>query len=423
LINEKKDFKETETEFLKRIKPSLGPEYFEKYKSDILKNSKYNAYLPYIDWIGGLYIRVLLMIIVPLVVASLISGLSGIGSGQNLLRLGIKTVLYYFSTSTIAIFVGIFFVYIFSPGSGVDVNSVQEVGTLANPVSFKDSLLNIIPVNIFEAFARANLISIIFFSLLFGFFVTKVNDRSRILISNFFSAVFEILIQLTNFIIRFLPIGLMSLSAAFVADYSGDLPKLLSLLSSLGKYFITLTFALSFHAVITLPLLLYFGFRANPWKHFKNMRSALITSCFTASSVTALPLTMYSVNKNCGVSNKVTSFILPLGASISMDGTALYTIVTVFFIAQAYGIDLSFVETFIIVATTLLASIGSSGVPLSGLLILSVVLAAVGLPVEGIGLLLIIDRILEMFRTMVNVWSDSCGAVIVAKSEGEELRV
>jgi len=423
LVNERKDFKETETVFIKRIKPSLGPEYFAKYKTDILKFSKYNSYLPYIDWIGGLYIRILLMIMVPLVVSSLISGLSGIASGYNLLGLGIKTAVYYFTTTSFAIIIGLLFVHLLHPGYGIEVNNAQDMGTLINPISFKDSLINIIPVNIFEAFAHANLISIIFFALLFGFFVTKVNDRSRILMSNFFSAASEILIQLTNFIMRLLPFGILSLTASFVAEYSGDIPKLLNLFSSLGQYFFTVVFALAFHAVITIPLIMYFGFSANPWKHFKIMRGALLTACFTSSSVTTLPLTMSSVNKNCGVSNKVSSFILPLGASISMDGTSLYAIVTVFFISQAYGIDLSIIETLIIIATTMLASIGSTGVPMSGLLMLSVVLAAVGLPVEGIGLLLVIDRILEMIRTMINVWSDSCGAIIIAKSEGEQLRI
>jgi proton glutamate symport protein len=423
LQSEKKDFKETETEFLKRIKPGLGPEYFEKYKTEILIHSKYNPYLPYVSWIGDLFLRILSMIIVPLVVSAIISGLSNIGSIQGLGRLGIKTILYYFTTSSLAIFVGLTIVNLFKPGSGADISVFGRVDGLIIQHSFRDSLMNIIPTNIFEAFARSNLISIIFFSILFGFFTTRVNDRSRILMGNFFHAVFDIMMQITHFVIRLIPFGIFALVAVFVAEYSGDMKKLSGLLNNLGKYLFTVILALSFHAIVSLPLLMKFIFGANPWKHFKAMRGALITSFFTASSIGTLPVTMNSVNRHCGVSNKVSSFTLPLGATISLDGTALYEIVAVFFIAQAYGMELSLLETVVIIATTLLASIGSSGVPMSGVLMLSIVLTAVGLPLEGIGIIAAVDRVLEMFRTTVNVWSDSCGAVIIAKSEGEELRV
>ncbi len=423
LQNEKREYKETETEFLKRIKPVLGPEYYEKYKNEVLRYSKYNPYLPYISWIGDLFLRILSMIIVPLVVSAIISGISGIGSAQNLTRLGVKTIFYYFLTSSLAILVGLLLVNMIKPGAGIDINMVNRVDGLTIQHSFRDSLMNIVPTNIFDAFARANMISVIFFSILFGYFTTRVHDRSRILIGNFFHAAFDIMMQITHFIIRLLPFGIFALVAVFVAENSGDPRKLANLFATLGKYMITVILALLFHAVITLPLLMKFIFKTSPWKHFNALRGALITAFFTASSIGTLSITMNSVNRHCGVSNRVSSFTLPLGATISMDGTALYEIIAVFFIAQAYGMDLSLFETVVIIATTLLASVGSSGIPMSGLLMLTIVLTAVGLPLEGIGLIAVVDRILEMFRTSVNVWSDSCGAVIIAKSEGEELKV
>jgi len=175
--------------------------------------------------------------------------------------------------------------------------------------------------------------------------------------------------------------------------------------------------------MVTLPLFLKVVGKVNPWLHFKAMTTPLLTAFSTSSSSATLPLTMEAVENNSGVSNKVTSFVLPLGATVNMDGTALYECVAAMFIAQAYGIDLSFLQQMIVVATALLASIGAAGIPMAGLVMITVILSAVGLPLEGIGLILAVDRILDMCRTTINVWSDSCGSVIIARSEGETLKV
>ena len=191
----------------------------------------------------------------------------------------------------------------------------------------------------------------------------------------------------------------------------------------IGIYMAAVLLGLIFHGMITLPLLLKLIGRVNPWLHFKGMTTPLITAFSTSSSSATLPLTMESVEHNSGVSNKITSFVLPLGATVNMDGTALYECVAAMFIAQAYGIELSFLQQMIVVITALLASIGAAGIPMAGLVMISVVLSAVGLPLEGVGLILAVDRILDMCRTTVNVWSDSCGAAIIAKSEGEILKI
>ncbi len=423
LQNEKREFAETETEFLKRIKPSLGPEFFEKHKNEIISEAKYNPYLSYISWFGELFLRALKMIIFPLVLTSVISGIANYSEDNNLGRLSIKTILYYVAVSSLAIFTGLCAVNIMQPGVGMDISSGQSVQGIAEEISFKDTYMNIIPTNIFESLATGNMLSIIFFSILFGYFITKINDRNRIFLTHFFNATNDVLLKLAYFIIRFTPLGILSLTASFVADQAGDIHKLFAMLNGLSNFIFTILIGLIFHAVISLPLILRIGFKINPWLHFKALRSALITAFTTSSPVATLSLTMISVQKNCGVSNRVASFTLPLGTAINMDGTALYECVVALFIAQAYGIELSFLDQLIVIAISLMVSIGAAGIPMASFASLSIILTAVGLPLEGIGLIFSVDRILEMFRTTVSVWSHSCGAVIIAKSEGETLKI
>ena len=220
---------------------------------------------------------------------------------------------------------------------------------------------------------------------------------------------------LTNFIIQITPYGVFCLAAKIIAETG------FGVFIPLGSYVFSVSFALIFHAIITLPLLLYFVGKINPVEHFKAMSSALMTAFSTASSAATLPLTIQSVEKNAGVSNKVTSFVLPLGATVNMDGTALYECIAVMFIAQVYGVPISLSTQIIVVFLALLVSIGAAGIPMAGLVMMTIILDTVGLPLEGIGLILAVDRILDMMRTTVNVWSDSCGAAIIAATEGEKL--
>jgi len=425
LLKEKeKGFVETETEFLKNINNLIGEEELAKYRQVILKEASFNPYLPYISWMGDLFMRALKMIIVPLILTSIISGVANVGTADNLGRLGVKTMLYYMLTSTLAILVGLFFVNIIKPGVGIDVglsNSVENLNIAK--LSFSETLMNIVPTNIFKAFTEGNMLSIIFFAILFGYFITKVIDRYRIFLTDFFNSAFEVMMKLTYFVILFTPIGILGIVASVVAEQAGDINKLYSLAASMGNYMFTVMISLAFHAIITLPLILKLFFKTSPFAHFKAMRAALLTAFSTSSSGATLSLTMSSVQENSGVSNKISSFTLPLGATINMDGTALYECIAAMFIAQAYGIELSMLDQLIVVATALLASVGAAGIPMAGLVMITIILTAVGLPLEGVGLILAVDRILDMFRTSVNVWSDSCGAVVVAKSEGEILKV
>lgn len=374
----------------------------------------------YVSWMGDIFLRALKMIIVPLILSSIISGVTNMGNAENLGRLGLKTILYYISTSTLAIVTGLFLVNIIKPGFGADLNLAQTVDLEVEPDSLGTTLIKIIPDNIFQSFSNnSQMLSVIFFALLFGFFITRIEKKQGKLLSDFFNAVFEVMMKVTMFIILFTPFGIFGLVAEKVAEQS----DLLALMQSMGLYMGTVLLALAIHAIITLPLITRFIGKSNPYKHFNNLRTPLITAFSTSSSGATLPLTMEAVENKSGVSNKITSFTLPLGATINMDGTALYECVAVIFISQAYGIELSIVQQIIVVITALLASIGAAGVPMAGLVMITIILTAVGLPLEGVGLILAVDRILDMFRTSINVWSDSCGAVVIAKSEGEKLEV
>lgn len=287
--------------------------------------------------------------------------------------------------------------------------------------SFGVTLIKIVPSNILEALSQGQMLSIIFFAILLGYFITKIDPKPQQLLIDVFNAGLDAIMKITLFIIHFTPIGVFSIAAKVIAQQIQMGNEISEVFSRLGLYFITVLIGLMIHGLITLPLTVKLLGRANPIKHFKNMTIPLLTAFSTSSSNATLPLTMEAVEFEDGVSNKIASFTLPLGATVNMNGTALYECVAVMFIAQAYGIDLNFGQQLIVIFTALLAAIGSAGIPMAGLVMMTIVLKAVGLPLEGIGLILAVDRILDMFRTTINVYGDTCCAVIIAKSEGEKL--
>ena len=410
----------TRAEFISEIEKRIGVDDFERNSGKIIKYSYINAEVDLVSWMGDVFLRALKMLIIPLILSSLISGITNIGGGGNLGRLGLKTFGYYVMTSIFAILTGLFFVNLIKPGIGADLSFSQKVeGLVEKQKSVKEIVIDIVPDNIFSAFNESDMLSIIFFAILFGFFITKVGKRPRQILSDFFNALFDVMMKITMFVIKFTPFGIFGIVAKVVADQD----DLIGLGSRMGLYMGTVIAALAIHFFITLPLIVRFIGKAKPFKHIKNMSTPLLTAFSTSSSGATLPLTINAVEKNSGVSNKISSFTLPLGATINMDGTALYECVAAMFIAQAYGVELTIVQQIIVVITALLASIGAAAIPMAGLVMITVILTAVGLPLEGVGLILAVDRILDMFRTATNVWSDSCGAVVIAKSEGEKLKV
>jgi Na+/H+-dicarboxylate symporter len=377
------------------------------------------------DIIGTLFLNALKMLVVPLIAAALVSGMASIGSGEALGRLGQKTVAYYLTTTLLAVLVGLAMVNLTTPGL-IDGQPAKDViGLSEETASVSESLkgtntgdlaqifVRIVPDNIVASAANTEMLGLIFFFLLFGFFMTRVPGRNGEILLGFWRGVFEVMMLITNWVMKFSPIGVFALVAKVVINTG------LGALQPLLVFFFTVLIGLAIHFFIVLPGLILLIGRVNPLPHFQAMAPALLNAFSTASSAVTLPLTLQCVEKNSGVSNRVSSFVVPLGATVNMDGTALYECVAVMFIAQAYGIDLSVGVQFTIVLLALLTSIGVAGIPAASLVAIVIILGAVGLPAEGIGLILAVDRLLDMCRTTVNVFSDSCGAVVIGRLEGE----
>lgn len=379
------------------------------------------------NFVGTLFLNALKMLIVPLIVSSIIVGVAGMGSGDNFGRMGGRTLLYYATTSLLAILIGLMLVNMTEPGI-VDGQPAKEIIGLSEDTSAMvekvegrdasdvvDIFIRMIPTNVVDAAANGQMLGLIFFSLLFGFFISRIENKEQAsTLENFWKGVFSVMMKITDLVMKFAPIGVFALVAKVVASTG------LAAFEPLLVFFFTVLGALLFHFLVTMPLLLYFVARVNPINHYKAMLPALLTAFSTSSSSATLPLTMECVEKNAGVSNRTSSFVLPLGATVNMDGTALYECVAAMFIAQAYGIEMTFATQFTVVTIALLTSIGVAGIPAASLVAISVILAAIGLPAEAIGLILAVDRVLDMCRTAVNVFSDSCGAVMIGKLEGEK---
>lgn len=383
------------------------------------------------NFVGTLFLNALKMIIVPLIVSSIVVGIAGVGGTVGLGRLGGKTVLYYLATSLFAILTGLLLVNLFAPGiiDGQPARDVlglnlEQAAIASDKVGSRgvgdiaDVFLSMVPPNIVAAAANGQMLGLIFFSLLFGYFMTRIGEARQDMQLTFWQGVYHTMMKITDFIMKFAPLGVFGLVAKVIAGIEPG--QVGELAASLGVYFITVLLALAVHVFITLPILLKFIGRVRPFRQYVAMAPALLTAFSTASSSATLPITLDCVEKNAKVSNRTSSFVLPLGATVNMDGTALYECVAAMFIAQAYGLELSFTTQFVIVLVALLTSIGVAGIPAASLVAITIILTTIGLPLEALGLILAVDRILDMFRTAVNVFSDSCGAVIIARTEGEK---
>lgn len=372
-----------------------------------------------VGWLGDLFMKLLRMIIVPLVLTSIMSGVASVGGGKALGRLFSKTMGYYLLSSLLAIAVGLMLVNLIRPGVGANMTGTvtQELPDLQTPSSPVQLILDIVPNNVIQAAASADMLALIFFSIVFGVAVTTLPDRQRLIVTDLIDALFTAMMRLTGGIIKFLPIGVFALIARMVATTGFDAFKPLAL------YALTIASGLTIHMFVTLPLLLIVLGRIRPKIHFANMREPLLVAFSTSSSAATMPVTLNAMEKKVGASNKVSSFVIPMGATVNMDGTAIFECVGALFIAQVLGFDLTLLQQGIVVLTALLASIGAAAVPSAGLVVIFIVLEAIGLRGPEVnmivGSMLAIDRPLDMYRTAVNIFSDSCGAAIIARSEGE----
>ena len=369
--------------------------------------------MPFIDLVGKVFLRLLTMLIVPLVFTSLVAGAASVGDVKKLGRIGVKTLLLYFATTAVAIVIGIVCGNLFNPGTGMNIPSgLQASARAAKP--FTEVILDIFPSNPIASMVNANMLQIIVFALFFGVGCLAAGERGR-KIADAFESIAEVMYAVTGIVMSTAPYGVFALIATTAAKFG------MAILAPFAKVIAAVYIGCALHAVIVYSLMVIVCCHRSPGWYFRGIREAAITAFVTRSSSGSLPVTLANVRENFGVSEGVSSFVLPLGATINMDGTALYQGVCALFVAQAFNIPLTLQMQIGIVLTATLASIGTAGVPGAGLIMLTMVLTSVGLPIEGIALVAGIDVILDAARTCVNVMGDTAVCAVVASSEGESL--
>ncbi len=379
--------------------------------------------VPLVDAVAEIFLRLLRMVIVPLIFISIVHGVAGIGASAHLGRLGVKTLLYYGCSSLLAALLGGALASLLRPGRSLSDFGAQEVRPPegVTETSVVDTLIGIVPTNPVAAAAEFDILGLIFFSILLGAAGSRLQGESGELVRRVFAALFELVMKLTHFVIHLLPIGAFALIARAVGAMGW------SAATQIGQWMLLLTLGLAIHLFLVLPALLLLFARRSPLKFARGMASAIGMAFSTTSSAATLPVTMTCVRENLGVSQRVTSFVLPMGATVNMDATALHQCAGTLFIAQAVGFDLSAGAMVSAVLASLLVSVGAAAVPSAGVVMIFIVLEAIGLDdprAYGIvGLMLSVDRPLDMMRTAVNVVSDAVGATIVAHSEGEDLKI
>ncbi len=381
--------------------------------------------VPVFDLIGGMFINLLKMIIVPLILASVITGVAGLGSGPDLGKLGVKTLLFYLLTTLLAVLLALALVNLIEPGvrHGQPVKDLLALTSDAKEVTegvmhraetgVLDSIRGIIPANIVDAAVNTKMLGLVLFSVLFGFFLARIPQPQQGTLLGTWQGIFMVMMRITGFVMMVAPIGVFALIAKVVAmaGLKGAGP--------LGLFAACVVAGLALYGFVVLPALLALVARVNPWRIYPAMAPALLTAFSTASSSATLPLSLECLEQRAKVSERVAGFVMPLGASMNHAGSALYECAAAMFIAQAYGLHLSFATQFTVVILALVTSMGMAGIPAASLVGITIILAAVGLPPEAIGVLLIFDRLLDMARTAINVLADAACAVIVARLEGE----
>ncbi|GAB6077063.1 dicarboxylate/amino acid:cation symporter [Desulfurobacterium crinifex] len=362
------------------------------------------------SFIGELFLNGLKMVVLPLIIVSIANSILNMKSLERFKRIGVKTFLYYTLTTSLAVGIGIITVILLRPGEGISLKTETPFQKEVN-FSIHDLIVNLLPPNIFEALAEFNVLPIIVATILLSLAILSVEWKRELQLHRLISELDIALLKLTEWIIKFAPIGIFSLIASKIASMGGA-ETIVPVLYSLGKYVLTVLIALFVHAFVILPAIYYVFTMKNPYFYIGKVKEALLTAFATASSSATLPVTLKSVTA-AGVKRTVAEFTLPLGATINMDGTALYEAVAVVFLAEAYGIDLSMGQYLIIFLTATLAAIGAAGIPEAGLVTMVLVLQSVGVPQEGVGLILAVDWFLDRCRTAVNVLGDTIGAAIV----------
>lgn len=367
-----------------------------------------------VDAIGRIFLSLLKLLVVPLVFVSLVVGVSNLTSDKQLLSISSKAIGLYLFTTALAIVSALFVSSFFDMAREASLTSTSSFEQNAIP-SLKDTFVNLFPSNPIKAMAEGNMIQIIIFAMLFGYGLNKLSSETS-KVKSFFFDLNEIILNIVNFVIWLSPLGVFCLIFSTFSSLG------ISIIFTLINYFLIVVFVLIFHALFSYSFLLIILAKVNPLFFFTNMREAILFAFSTSSSSATMPVTLKTVEEKLGVDKSVSSFCIPLGTTINMDGTAIMQGVATVFIAQVYQVDLSMMEYLMVIITATLASVGTAGVPGVGLIMLAMVLQQVGLPVEGIALIIGVDRLLDMLRTAVNVSGDATISCIVANSENQLTR-
>lgn len=372
----------------------------------ILAGIIFGSSIDVVQPLGDLFLRLIKFIIVPLIVSSLIVGVASTGSMETLGRIGGKTIIYYLGTTLIAVVIGLIVAFLFAPGKGVDISTAGEIPEATETGGVINVLLEIIPTNPIESLTSGNILQIIFFAIFVGVGITMVGEKAKP-VFNFFDGFADIMYKITWAIMKLIPIGIFGLLAPIIGEYG------LAVLLPLLKLILAVAVACIIHALVTYSIAVKSFGKMNPLTFFKGIAPASLVAFSTQSSSGTLPVTIKCTGDNLGVKKKISSFVLPLGATVNMDGTSLYLSIAAVFTAQAFGHTLTFGQILMIVLIATLGSIGAAGVPGAGLVMLTMVLTAVNLPLEAIALIAGVDRFMDMFRTSVNITGDASGAVVI----------
>ena len=388
----------------------------------------YSVWGNVINGIGNIFLHAINMIVIPLVFLSTVLGISTMTDSKSMGRIAVKTFLYFIVTAVLAAVVGVIVTDVLRPGYGthkteVDAGKIMKTVESTESSTLMDKIVDIVPSNIFEAFSSGNILPIIFFSLLLGYFITKIHSNRQATINNIFESFNDAIMALTNFIIRFAPIGIFAIVMVLVGKQASDIGALKECFRNFAFFVIVVWISLIVMGGIVLPIMVGLMAKVSPIKHLRQIYSALMVAFSTSSSYSALPLIISDAKEKMGVSNNIASFTVPLGITFNKIGTIVYECVAVIFVAQAVGMDLTAAQQVSLIGASIVTVLGAPSVPMAGVITLAILLAAMGLPTDYIGMFMAIDILCDMPKTLLNAYSVSCSAIIVARSEGEMLKI
>lgn len=388
----------------------------------------YSVWGNVINGVGDIFLHAINMIVIPLVFLSTVLGISTMTDSKSMGRIAVKTFLYFIVTAVLAAVVGVIVTDVLRPGYGthkaeVDAGEILKTAQATESSTLMDKIVDIVPSNIFEAFSSGNILPIIFFSLLLGYFITKIHANRQTTINNVFESFNDAIMALTKFIIRFAPLGIFAIVMVLVGKQASDIGALKECFRNFAFFVIVVWISLIVMGGIVLPIMVGLMAKVSPIKHLKQIYSALMVAFSTSSSYSALPLIISDTKEKMGVYNNIASFTVPLGITFNKIGTIVYECVAVIFVAQAVGMDLTAAQQVSLIGASIVTVLGAPSVPMAGVITLAVLLAAMGLPTDYIGMFMAIDILCDMPKTLLNAYSVSCSAIIVARSEGEMLKI